>query len=136
MYGGSNVSRLRFKSQELEIGRIAMVKRSKLRKQELGWPHETIALAHAARRHLFDALHSLRPANVECKDKDRYERLFAQAESVLDHTEAYKLLAAAQEYLFRTREPFDAPHASEEVARTYAHQLLIALFYYWNAEVS
>ncbi len=33
-------------------------------------------------------------------------------------------------------QPFDAPHAAEGVARTYAHQLLVALFHYWNAERS
>jgi hypothetical protein len=113
-----------------------MAKRSKLKKQEQGWPHETIALAYAARRQLFDALHSLRPMEVEFEDKDRYERLFAQAEAVLDHTQAWKLLATAQEHLFRTREPFDAPHAAEGVAKTYAHQLLVTLFHYWNAERS
>jgi hypothetical protein len=72
---------------------------------------------------------------VEPQHAKRYERLFAQAESILDTTEPHKLLSTAQEYLFRTKEPFDAPHAADVVARTYAHQLLVAFFHHWMDEV-
>lgn len=109
-----------------------MIQRRKQNRHERGWPLETIALAHSARRELFDALHSLKAEHVEPKNVDRYERLFAQAESLLDRTEPHKLLSTAQEYLFRTRDRYDAPAATKAVARTYALQLLIAFFHDWK----
>jgi hypothetical protein len=111
-----------------------MIERRKANKHEAGWSTETVALAHAARRELFDALHSLKAANVKAGDADRYERLFAQAEALLDGTQPHKLLATAQEYLFRTSESWDSPQSARSVAHTYAHGLLVAMFHRWKLQ--
>lgn len=113
-----------------------MTSRSRPNRHEKSWPAETVALAQLARRRLCDALHSLRPAHIEPKDAERYERMFADAEYVVDHTEAYKLLPTAQEQLFRTREAFDSANAADCVARTYVQGLFIALFYHWRSDAA
>ena len=109
-----------------------MAKYTRLNRHEVGWPPTTIALAHVARRRLFDALQSLKATDVKCADAKRYERLFAQAEAILDSTQPHQLLATAQEYLIRTDEREDPAQAADTVARTYAHQLLIAFFHHWK----
>jgi hypothetical protein len=111
-----------------------MTGRKKANKHEAGWPADTVALAHAARPQLFNSLHSLKATEVKSADTERYERLFAQAEALLDGTQSHKLLSTAQEHLLRAGEPHDSAQAARAVARTYAHQLLIALVHHhWKA---
>jgi hypothetical protein len=82
-----------------------MTGRKKANKHEAGWPADTVALAHAARPQLFNSLHSLKATEVKSADTERYERLFAQAEALLDGTQSHKLLSTAQEHLLRAGEP-------------------------------
>jgi hypothetical protein len=111
-----------------------MIERKKANKHETGWPADTVALAHAARRQLFNSLHSLKATEVKSTDIERYERLFAQAEAILDGTQPHRLLSTAQEHLLRASEPHDSAQAASAVARIYAHQLLIALVHHhWKA---
>ena len=110
-----------------------MIERKRPNRHETGWPLGTVALARAARPYLFDSLHSLKATEVKSADTERYERLFSQAEALLDYTQPHKLLSTAQEYLLRATEPYDQTEAASAVARTYAHQLLIALVHcYWK----